>query len=475
VYAYGFPLGISTMAAVRVRSRPRPPLRLIRFSVSKLFGLFNHQIPLSQDERITIVHARNGYGKTVILNLISALFSDTPTTATLRAFWRYEFSQISFDFQDGRNLVVTQSKPRLSVSDKVATRSPRPKVTFELRTNKKRVNRWSPNPRRPDFPLFYVESRLPDLTRIGATRWRVRGTGEELDLEEVIDRYGARAPFLQRYTESEQPEWFVELRQAITCSLIETQRLTVQRPQSERRVGASSQAIWRVQELALGLAAIMAAEVQKYAALSQQLDQTFPRRFLERENKGVLPTPQLQAALKELEISRKRLKEVGLLRHAEHEVMLSGQQLRASDQGLFTLYAEDTKEKLGIFDDILRKIELFKNIINKRFEFKTLKTNLEKGFYFTNSRGAILDLTDLSSGEQHELVLFYDLLFRTRPNSLILLDEPEISLHIGWQRQFLPDLLEVLKLAPIDVVISTHSPHLAAGKLGLMVRLEAPK
>ena len=39
-----------------------------------------------------------------------------------------------------------------------------------------------------------------------------------------------------------------------------------------------------------------------------------------------------------------------------------------------------------------------------------------------------LHLVRLSSGEQHELVLAYDLLFKVKEKSLVLIDEPELSL-----------------------------------------------
>ena len=58
-----------------------------------------------------------------------------------------------------------------------------------------------------------------------------------------------------------------------------------------------------------------------------------------------------------------------------------------------------------------------------------------------------LELEMLSSGEQHELVALYDLLFRVPNNAFILIDEPELSLHVAWQEEFLRDLQEIAKLS----------------------------
>jgi predicted ATP-binding protein involved in virulence len=85
-----------------------------------------------------------------------------------------------------------------------------------------------------------------------------------------------------------------------------------------------------------------------------------------------------------------------------------------------------------------------------------------------------LSPTDLSSGEQHELVMLYELLFKVKPNSLILIDEPELSLHLAWQVQFLKDLQAIIKLADFDVLIATHAPGIIDDRWDLTVELKGP-
>jgi predicted ATP-binding protein involved in virulence len=94
------------------------------------------------------------------------------------------------------------------------------------------------------------------------------------------------------------------------------------------------------------------------------------------------------------------------------------------------------------------------------------------GFIFETSEGKPLSIRDLSSGEQHELVLFYELLFKASPNALILIDEPELSLHIAWQIEFVNDLEEIIKLTDFDVLIATHSPDIIDKSWGLTVALK---
>ena len=50
-------------------------MRITKISVKKLFGVFDHEIPLNQESRITILHGPNGVGKTVMMQMLHGLFS----------------------------------------------------------------------------------------------------------------------------------------------------------------------------------------------------------------------------------------------------------------------------------------------------------------------------------------------------------------------------------------------------------------
>ena len=74
----------------------------------------------------------------------------------------------------------------------------------------------------------------------------------------------------------------------------------------------------------------------------------------------------------------------------------------------------------------------------KRFLFKHIEVNQLDGITaYDKSTGVKIRLSELSSGEQHELVFTYELLFVVSDGAVILIDEPELSLHVAWQRQFI--------------------------------------
>ena len=91
-------------------------------------------------------------------------------------------------------------------------------------------------------------------------------------------------------------------------------------------------------------------------------------------------------------------------------------------QRVLGVYIADTERKLSVFDDMLGRIELIRSIVDARFLQKKISIDRREGFVARTRDGEQLDLSGLSSGEQHELVLLYELLFRAQPNTFILID-----------------------------------------------------
>lgn len=221
------------------------------------------------------------------------------------------------------------------------------------------------------------------------------------------------------------------------------------------------------------LAENIQTKLAEYGQLSQTLDRTFPAQVVQK--KASLTDDQLREKIDQLENERNQLISAGLLKKNEDSNFQVKDSIDDSTRKLLSVYIEDVDKKLNVFNDIYPKVELFKNIINKKYSFKSVTIDQSKGFIFTTQEGEVLSPTGLSSGEQHELVILYELLFKVKPNTLILIDEPEMSLHISWQQEFLKDLQEITKLSELDILMATHSPDIINDRWDLTVELEKPK
>jgi predicted ATP-binding protein involved in virulence len=110
-----------------------------------------------------------------------------------------------------------------------------------------------------------------------------------------------------------------------------------------------------------------------------------------------------------------------------------------------SIYADDNDRKLASLFGLLQKITLFKELIDERFDTKKVRINKTSGIEVSDKKRKI-PIEALSSGEQHQLVLFFELLFEIKSNALILIDEPELSLHVAWQKKFIGDLMKIIDL-----------------------------
>lgn len=100
---------------------------------------------------------------------------------------------------------------------------------------------------------------------------------------------------------------------------------------------------------------------------------------------------------------------------------------------------------------------LFK-ILNQLFE-RTHKTfNFEDGNFTCKKDGSVIEIDNLSSGEKYILLLILRVFLLEEKSAIILLDEPENTMHISWQR-ILVDILIILN-PNAQYIISTHSPSL---------------
>ena len=105
------------------------------------------------------------------------------------------------------------------------------------------------------------------------------------------------------------------------------------------------------------------------------------------------------------------------------------------------------------------------NEINGIFDILELDVKL-KGFsknektmpVFENSAGEEFDINDLSSGEKQLFLRTLSIKMLEPKNSIILIDEPELSLHPKWQQK----IIEVYKKIGENnqIIVATHSPHI---------------
>ncbi len=447
-------------------------MKIKEIEIRSLFGYFNHKIPLKEDDRITIIHGPNGVGKTTVLRLISDLFE-----GHFHALLGTPFDRIVVRFKPKGSLAVIPTKEK-GAKDfgklELIYRFGKERIehTVWLLRGQGRHRRLSPS---------ILERLIDNIERISPSEWS-DDTGEIMSFDEVISRYEHFLPPDIRESMISVPEEIESLLEQINIVVVETQRLfTGHKDEREERTFRFRRREISVQRMTVEqYSEDMVARIESYqrksGELGVSLDSSFPQRLLfDSELPKIATENYIRQEYTDQSRYRDRLMEASLLA-AETPVPLSSESLKEHERKVLWAYLNDVKQKLQVFDPLLRRVELFKDIVNSRFSYKKFKVDREKGFIFESDHdGSIVPPGALSSGEQHELVLTYELLFKAPAGSLIFIDEPELSLHVSWQRLFLEDIAKISELADLDFLVATHSPSIVYDRRDLMVELAGEK
>lgn len=118
--------------------------------------------------------------------------------------------------------------------------------------------------------------------------------------------------------------------------------------------------------------------------------------------------------------------------------------------------SESRNNKLEKIEAVYKTKKIFVKILSELFS-QTGKKFDEKAFQFleTGIENPILP-ENLSSGEKQILIILLTTLLQDGKPYILLMDEPEISLHIDWQRSLIQNIRQINPSCQIIMV--THSP-----------------
>lgn len=128
-------------------------------------------------------------------------------------------------------------------------------------------------------------------------------------------------------------------------------------------------------------------------------------------------------------------------------------QLEIGKSVIAALTAGQSKQEISL---ITAHKTLFYDILDSLFAStgkKVIRTSDAIEFEVSHR---LISQFQLSSGEKQMLIILLTVLIQNRRNAIMIMDEPEISLHFDWQRRLLEDILQ---LNPsLQLLVATHSP-----------------
>ena len=124
-------------------------------------------------------------------------------------------------------------------------------------------------------------------------------------------------------------------------------------------------------------------------------------------------------------------------------------------------YLDGLQARLNGLMPISELTDKFTSTINEFLRDKRVLYSISEGLKIVVKDGSAkpqsIDSSQLSSGEQQLLLLFCHVLVAQDTSSLIIIDEPEISLNVLWQRTLVSSLHTLSEGANIQFLFASHS------------------
>jgi energy-coupling factor transporter ATP-binding protein EcfA2 len=429
---------------------------IVRISVEKLFGRFDYELPETSSKEdlsnLFILYGDNGSGKTTILRLLFALLSTEDNKGHKTSVSQVRFRRFAVELADGTRIealrngksidgpytatILKNGKPLVSVDLPFASPNPQTDEQDRLRKFLRHLADL-------DLTLHF----LPDDRRmLGGSIDNPR-----LQFQKMVQRH-AFHPQVQFVTQTEDSERLSpghELRSAV-----------------ERAVVWINQQALRGSNLGQQNVHSIYVEVAKHIAASPIGVPTDIRT----------KSAELAQKLEELSKISDAYSHFGIASRLPVNE-LTGTLTTAPSETLTVIYhvlqpyVQGIEARLKALHSTHRILAGFIKNLNMFFgKEKRISFDLRHGFSIMSGKQK-LELEMLSSGERQLLLLLCNTLAARDRASIFIIDEPEISLNVKWQRRLVQALLDCIRGGNVQMIFATHSIELLAQHRKHLVRL----
>ncbi|MCB5272990.1 DNA replication and repair protein RecF [Arthrobacter sp. SO5] len=444
-----------------------------KIEVADLYGSYNYNLDLageSVEDRLTLLYGENGSGKTTILELVWNLLSPSDRSGHRTRVSRIAFTRVTVHL--GKSITISALR-------KLPVAGP---YTIEVR-KRGRLDSRSTWPEKHAWEDFFEAWTLQDFDkRLPSMDADVQFAGKAVQQQrkyiELLDKLGS-APYFLADDRSTSSDAFAE------------------DPASSR---ARSQFAYppdlptdKVRPLALELEKSIRRvnEMLRQLAIGGNTSGSANANSVYLDVLGQIGSMSSDTAKDTIETQRQRLMEqivdLGKRSRSFEELGLTprfagaefSKTLRNMETGQFRIaksilepYIESLSARLDALQDAESIIRTFLTETNGYLTNKSLRFSPRSGLRILLEDGKPLRPRHLSSGESHLVLLLCNALLAREGSRLFLIDEPELSLNVKWQRRVVRSLLACTEGSGVQFVIATHSIELLSAFRKNVVRMQ---
>lgn len=417
--------------------------KIASLDIKGLFGRYDYLIDEVDSRDLQILYGKNGCGKTTILKIIYNI-SELNFSEVLKV----DFKHLKVNYDDKSYLEIIKNEEGIVFNIKPDKREIK---TINIPPLDKKFIEYIHKPFDRRYREYFYSPTGRHLYRIIEENpiQSIFYTDEVINNEEMVS-------FLCSKEEMKFLPLLKEFK--VSCKFISADRLiSVKNDKYHQEEDQSI--IWGIENVLKQINNEIIDAAKRYSQLSQEKDSSYVKRLVKtyKDKKEEVVSGKISALKKKID----DLVSLGISTENFNE----NYSISKVDKGILhalDIYCDDTNEKLSVYKDLEVKLSCFFEIMNLIFSetSKKIKINNNKIEIYDDIRKCAIDVDMLSSGEKHQIILLGDIIFSSSKVDLIIIDEPEISLHIKWQESFINNILGILKENKTNLIIATHSPFI---------------
>lgn len=416
---------------------------MIKLKIKKLFGIFNYEINL-KDGGITILTGPNGFGKTTILKCLEALTS----IEKIKYFYKLYFSEISITINDnlfcitknGNDLFIKYNKnDQCNIND-----------IYEyhkyITNNNDLMDYYNRNILQTTNFLPLPNIYMPLL---------FSSKNEIKKIKKIKKQYNLFNEMMKIISNKIGNLYYIKEDRLINNK--NTNSIIYKNDNDDN--DDNNRSIYTIDKIPITLKNIINDYINKYYNNSNKLDSTYPSRLINHDKDEEIKEDEFHDRKNDMKKKQNILYKYNLFTKNDGADFEFNKKYASA----LKVYFDDFDKKYSVYESLITKLDLFTNIINNKLYNKKVQISKDYGIKvmctYTEKE---IPLNELSSGEKHEIILFFELIFSVEQSITILIDEPELSLHVAWQKNFINDLLNIINQLnkKMNIIIATHSPYI---------------
>ena len=464
----------SSMGYFEILEESLEQIKIERIVVENLFERLNYNIEINTINNVAIFSAPNGCGKTTIFKFLDFIFN--PSIKTFFEIKALPFDRFMCELSNGYKVALTRSllmapqrgekrgEKGLKYNIAVSSLDSEYDLCFEIcdRENKTETVTFTQtvlDDQKSGASHMYYEDDDDDRYPTGMGMGKYR-------------RFCTRIDALVRKNKCKIGLDFIVANRLQKTYNSQLTRDMIAHGDMEypRGRGRESEKIDFLQRASDEMTRNIKEWLEEYNRMLEEAKNKLPSMYLMATDHSSDGYEEFENRWNDYHQELEKFYELGILKRTE-AVIGSGEL-----QGAYSKKASFLITYLDAFEGTLEplqknylKLKLFSDIFHKRNEIthKTLKFTPNGIEIYSD--GKKIDIDCLSSGEKNDFVMFYRLIFNTSINGIVLIDEPEISLHIEWQEDYLDRLIDICQMNGLQAIVATHSPNIVNGHFDLFV------